>query len=184
MARRAVIEGEVIWQEVKLTEPETWAEAALGSLKFYLSLALCAIVLFLVYPNWFGKVIEALSAAPLPSQGLGFVVLVVTPVLAILLFFTVLGVPLGLIALTVFLATLVAGILVGIVWVGDAGFRLLGQSPDKSKWARVWSIFAAAAVLMLIGFIPYGGWVFFIVLLLGVGVMKRYFYQLYVDQEG
>lgn len=179
----AVIEGDVIRQESKLSDPETWLEAAVGSLKFYLSLAICAIVLFLVYPNWFGKVIERLGEAPFKSLGLGFVVLVVTPVLAILLLFSVLGVPLGLIALTVFLATLVAGILVGMVWVGDAGFRLLGQLPDKSKWSRVGSIFAAAAVLMLVGFIPYvGGWVFFIVLLLGIGAMKRYFYGLYIDQ--
>lgn len=180
----AVIEGEVIREETDLSDPETWAAEALGSLKFYFGLALCAIVLLLVYPNWFEKVIERSSEAPFKSVGLGFVVLVVTPALAILLLISGLGAALGLITLGVALATVVAGILVGIVCVGDAGFRALGQSPDQSKWVRVGSIVAAAAVLMLIGFVPYGGWVFFIVLLLGIGAMKRYFYRQYADQEG
>ncbi len=179
----AVVEGEVTRQEFRLEDPETWGEAFLDSLKFYLSLAICAVLIFMVYPHGLVKVVERLNESPFQSLGIGLVVLVMAPLTAILLLFTVIGIPLGLIALTVYLATLVAGLLMGLIWIGDAGFHLLGQEPDKTKWTRTGSIFAAAAVLMLIGFIPYvGGWIFFAVLLLGIGSMTQYFYRLYTTQ--
>lgn len=185
LADGAVIEGEIIRQEFSLSDPETWGEEVAGSLKFYLSLALCTIVIFLIYPRGSVQVAERLDEAPFKSLGLGFVVLVVVPIAAIVLLFTGLGVPLGLITLLVYLATLVASLLFALIWIGDAGFRLLGQKPDKSRWTRVWSILAAAVVLMLVDFIPtVGGWVFFAVMLLGIGAMKRYFYGLYVGLEG
>lgn len=181
----AVIEGVVERRQFDPGNIETWGEAFAGSLKFYLSLALSAILIFLLHPRFATNVVERLGEAPFESLALGFLGLVVTPILAILLLVSVLGVPLGLIALTVYLAMLVGSLLIAVTWIGDAGFRLLGQMPEKSKWTRVWSIIVGSAVLMLIDFVPYiGGWVFFIVLLLGIGAMKRYFYRLYVGQPG
>jgi cytoskeletal protein CcmA (bactofilin family) len=179
-----IIDGAIERQEFALGNIETWGEAFAGSLKFYLSLALSAILIFFLYPRFSAKVVERLDEALLQSLGLGFVVLVMTPVITILLLVTGLGAPLGLISLAVYLATLIVGLLLGIIWIGDAGFRLLGQTPGRSKWTRVWSIVAAAAALLLVKFIPYiGGWVFFITLLLGMGAMKMYFYRLYVGQR-
>lgn len=179
----AVIEGSIERQEFDFDNIETWGEELAGSLLFYLSLALSAILLFLAYPQSSANVLERLEEAPFRSLGLGLLVLIVTPIVAILLFVSVVGLPLGIIALTLYFAALIVGLLVGVIWVGDVGSRFLGQMPDQSKWIRVWSIIAAAIVLLLIGFIPYvGGLVFFVVLLLGIGSLKLQAYRLYVGE--
>lgn len=178
----AKIEGVVTWQELDLHHDfggPGWGFA--GTLAFFLSLAVSAIVLFLVFPGFSTSVVQRLQDAPFKSLGLGLVVLFATPFVALMLLVSVLGVPLGLIVLALYFVALIAGLLVGMIWIGDFGFRRLGKTPDESKWIRAWSIVAAAAILLIIGFIPFiGGLVLFLVLLLGIGALELFFYRLYI----
>ena len=179
----AVIEGEVEWHEFDFREFDDMGAGFAGTLVFFLSLAVSAIVLFLVYPHLSRKVVQQLHDAPFKSAGTGLLVLFTTPFVVLMLFVSVLGTPLGLVILALYFGTLIVGLLVGMIWTGDLGFRRLGKIPDESKWTRAWSIVAAAAVLLIVGFIPFiGGLVFFIVLLLGVGAVALHFYNLYVGQ--
>ena len=110
-------------------------------------------------------------------------VLFVTPFVVLMLMVSVLGIPFGLIVLGLYFVALIVGLLVGIIWIGDFGFRQLGKIPDESKWTRAWSIVAAAAILLIIGSIPFiGGLVFFLVLLLGIGALKLHLYRLYIGR--
>ena len=129
------------------------------------------------------KVLRQLDESPFKSLGLGLLVLSATPILAIILLVTVLGIPLGLIALTLYIVALIVGLLIGIAWIGDAWICLLGQLPDQSKGIRALSIVSGAAVLLIIDFIPYvGGWVFFLVMLMGIGAAELYLFRLYVGR--
>lgn len=178
----ARIEGVVTWQELDLRRDlggPGWGFA--GTLVFFLSLAVSAIVLFLIYPHLSTSVVQRLQHAPLMSFGIGLVVLFATPFVVLMLLVSVLGVPLGLIVLALYFVALVAGLLVGIIWIGDFGFRRLGKTPDESKWIRAWSIVAAAAILLIISFVPFiGSLVIFLVLLLGIGALELHFYRLYI----
>ncbi len=180
----ARIEGVVTRQELDLHRDFGGPGWGLGgSLVFFLSLAVSAIVLFLIYPHVSTTVVQRLQDAPFKSLGLGLLVFFATPFVVLMLLVSVLGVPLGLTVLALYFVALIVGLLVGIIWIGDLGFRRLGKIPDESKWIRAWSIIAAAAILLIIGFIPFiGGLVFFIVLLLGIGAVKLYFYGLYVSR--
>ncbi|MDH3638129.1 MAG: polymer-forming cytoskeletal protein [Gammaproteobacteria bacterium] len=180
----ARIEGVVNWHELDprrdFGDPG-WS--FVGNLVFFLSLAVSAIVLFLIYPRFSRSVVQQLQDAPFKSLGLGLLVLFATPFVVLMLLVSVLGVPLGLIVLALYFVALIAGLLVGIIWIGDFGFRRLGKTPDESKWIRAWSIVAAAAILLIIGFIPFiGGLVLFFVLLLGIGALELHFYRLYIGR--
>ncbi len=180
----ARIEGAVNWHELDLghdLDGRGWGFA--GTLVFFLSLAGSAIVLFLLYPRLSTTVVQRLQGAPFKSLGLGLLVLFATPFLVLMLLVSVLGIPIGLIVLALYFVALMVGLLVGIIWIGDFGFRRLGKIPDESKWTRAWSIVAAATILLIIGFVPFiGGLVFFIVLLLGIGAVNLYSYGLYVGR--
>lgn len=173
----AVIEGSVNRQEFDPGDIETWGTRISSSIKFYLSLAISAIVLFLVCPRTSARVVQPLQDSPFKSLGLGILVFFATPLIALTLLISVLGIPLGLIALTMFIVALVGGLLVAMTWVGDVVFRLVGQNPDTSKWMRTLSIASAAAILLIIDLIPYvGGLVYFALLLLGFGAVTLYCY--------
>ncbi len=176
----AVIEGVVDWHETDFGDFDDWGTDFAGNLVLFLSLAASAMALFLIYPRLSATVAQQLQAAPFRPLVLGLLVLFVTPFLVLMLLVSILGIPLALIVLALYIVALIAGLLVGIIWIGDAGFRRIGKVPDDSKWIRAWSIVAAALLLLIIGSIPViGGLAFLIVLLLGVGAVTLHFYQLY-----
>ncbi len=175
----AVIEGAVDWHESDFGEFDERGPGFAGTLVFFLSLAASAIVLFLIYSPLSSTAVQKLDNAPFKSLGLGLAVLFATPFVVLMLFGSVLGTPLGFIVLALYAVALIVGLLIGIIWIGDAGFRRLGKNPDKSKWIRAGSIVAAAALLLIVGLIPFiGGLAFLIVLMLGIGAVTLYFYQL------
>lgn len=179
----AVIEGAVDWHESEFGEFDDRGPGFAGTLVFYLSLAASAIVLFLVYAPLPATAVQRLDNAPFKSLGLGLAILFATPFVVLMLFVSVLGTPLAFIVLALYAVALIVGLLTGIIWIGDAGFRRLGKKPDDSKWIRAWSIVAAAALLLIVGLIPFiGGLAFLIVLLLGIGAVTLNFYQLFAGR--
>ena len=173
----AVIEGAVNRKAFDPGDIETWGAAISGSIKFYLALGISAFVLFLVCPRSCAAVLKPLHETPLKALGVGILVFFATPVLALVLLFSVFGVPLGLIALTMFFVALVGGLLIALAWIGEVVLRFFRRNPDASKWMRALSIFAAAATLLIIDMIPYiGGLVFFALILLGFGAVTLYGY--------
>jgi hypothetical protein len=150
---------------------------------FFLSLAVSAIILFLIYPHFTTSAVQQLQSTPFKSLAVGLLVLFVTPFVVLMLLVSILGMPLGLSVLALYFVALLVGFLISMIWIGDFGFRRLGKIPDESKWIRAGSILIAAAVLLVIDFIPFlGGLVLFLVLLLGVGATKLHLYKLYIGQ--
>ncbi len=173
----AIVEGAVNRREFDPGDIETWGEAFSGTLKFYLSLALSAMVLFLVCPRSSARLLQPLKDAPFKSLGFGILVFFASPLIALALLISVLGIPLGLIVLMGYIVALVGGLLIAMIWTGGLVFRLLGQKPEASKWMRALSIIAAAAVLLIIDLIPVvGGLAFFALILLGFGALTLHGY--------
>jgi hypothetical protein len=133
-------------------------------------LMLLAAVLAAALPAWYGRVLQTLRQQPGMSALAGLVAIVCIPVAAILLFVTIVGVPLGLLALLAYPAL----VLVGYVSTGVAGGRMaLARWRPAQQASRGWQALAAAAamlVLSLAASVPWvGGLVALAVLLLGVG---------------
>jgi len=103
----------------------------------------------------------------LKAAGLGFLVLVAAPVAALILAFTLLGLPIAI--LTLF--TWVAGLYLAKVFVG----ALIGQGILKPQAGQPPSFALSLLLGLFIVFvaidIPYvGGWLYFLVILLGLGI--------------
>jgi cytoskeletal protein CcmA (bactofilin family) len=180
----ARIEGAVNWHELDIRRDfadRGWSFA--GTLVFFLSLAVSAIVLFLINPHFTTSAVQQLQSTPFKSLVVGLLVLFVTPFVVLMLLVSILGIPLGLSVLALYFVALLVGFLISMIWIGDFGFRRLGKTPDQSKWTRAGSILVAAAVLLAVDFIPFlGGLVLFLVLLLGVGATKLFLYHVYISR--
>jgi cytoskeletal protein CcmA (bactofilin family) len=88
----------------------------------------------------------------------GFVLCVVVPVAAVMLLLTIVGIPLALVAMLLYVATLYPGQVFVCSWLGDAVLRGLGRrGPSTSPYLAVT---VGVIVLVVLVTIPFVGWIF------------------------
>jgi len=142
---------------------------------FVLALIVFGAVVQLVAPGLLAATGAMARERTWSSLGIGFLVLVVTPVAAGLLFVSVIGIPLGLFALT--LLAVAAGLALATVAlaIGSRIRRTAGVSSEATTTlAKMLWLAAGMIVLALISAIPFiGGLIFLVVLLVGLGAVYR-----------
>ncbi|NVK41283.1 MAG: hypothetical protein HWE39_08565 [Oceanospirillaceae bacterium] len=181
ISAEAQIAGEVVQKPLPeyLVEPPE-LHGGVRSILGILGPCVAGVVIYLLFPQASLATASAAQASPWKSLGLGFLVLVVTPVAMGLLFVTVVGYVLALMLLALYLVTLALGALAGFFAVGDLGLRLLGKAEIPSRSLRVLSIIAAIVIVAAIQFIPLlGGFIGFLVWLLGLGAVALSLYRAY-----
>lgn len=123
-------------------------------------------------PRKVSAVINEAVARPWPSLGIGALVAIVSPILAILLMVTVLGLYVGMIVLTVYaLMLLLASILVAF-YTGHIVWRLYRKDAEPNQWR---DLGIGAVVFLIFGLIPVVGWMAVCVLwLITLGALTTY----------
>jgi len=101
----------------------------------------------------------------------GFVLLVTVPVAAVVLLFTVVGIPLSTIGILLYLATLYPGVVFVAAWVGDGVLRRVRKTSGGPP-PILGSLAVGAIALGLLFAVPAAGWVFRLVaILVGFGAL-------------
>lgn len=137
------------------------------------SLLVLALLFVLLLPLATEQVADTVRTQLWMSLGLGVGGFLVPPVLALVLFITVIGIPLGWLFLVGYGAFLGAGILLGKVFLGFLlGVSILRALQKKQQVSPIWSVLLGTAIIKLLTYIPYVGWVVNIfVLLLAMGAL-------------
>ncbi len=153
---------------------ESSAFAFLSDLKWkfigFLMSLLAGLVLILLAPKWLSSVSEAVRSRPGPSAGWGALVLFVTPIAAIVTCITIIGIPLGLIALAlwgiaIYLAQIPVGLFVGKLIIGR--YREV-----EGKGIMVAALALGLVILKLLRLIPYlGFWIGVAAVIFGLGAV-------------
>lgn len=101
------------------------------------------------------------------SIGLGVAVLFLTPIIAILLAITVIGIPLAVILMLLWVVDLFLSIVFSGIMLGRI---LLKKYMPKKKDSLIWTMIIGVTIIKLLGLIPVVGWVFCLfAVLLGLG---------------
>jgi len=170
----AKITGNVTYEQIQWDHPHR----GYGIL-FSLTLVVAAIVLFLIFPGFTVSAVGRVSADPWRSLGVGLVLLVVTPIVALLLMSIVLGVWVGLSLLALYFLALVTALLIGCFFIGDWGARRLHKNV-KTTTRRLVSVTIAIILLGFIQLIPFiGGLLLIAILLLGLGAVMQQLHFVY-----
>lgn len=149
-----------------------------------ITLATAAVVLYLLFPRRATATARRIGRSPWAALGLGLAVLTATPLVVALLFASVLGVWLGLILLAAYLAALPAGLLLGLLFVGDAGAQAVHRRPEPGKGRTAFWLLLSVVALWLSGGLPLlGGLVGLALLLAGLGALSLGLHALYVREE-
>ena len=101
----------------------------------------------------------------------GFILLVTVPVAAVLLVFTVVGIPLSVIGMLLYAATLYPGLVFVAAWLGHWVLQRM-RRPGGEGPSIYWSVAAGSIALAVLFAVPFAGWVIrLIAILAGFGAL-------------
>jgi hypothetical protein len=143
-----------------------------GSWIWTIGLLLVAALLMVALPSFYARVVDTLRHRMRMSLLIGFVTLVCVPIAAIFFLITIIGVPLGLITLMLYLLLLIVGYVTTGISLGDWLLKRVKSSPSNSTLWRVGAAVVGVLVVSLLARIPWvGPWVSLIALLAGIGAL-------------
>lgn len=132
---------------------------------------LAAYVLFAVFRQKFERLVAAVSAGFWKNAGYGFLFAVAVPVASVILFFTVIGYYVAIIALAGYALAVMAAWLVAGAWFGS---WLASKVKRHVVGVGYGTIALGVALATLLTAVPFVGWLFGAVLLLaGFGAVAR-----------
>lgn len=179
IADGAQIAGAITHEPLKYRAPGVWACIAIAVL-FALGLAVVGIVLYLLLPAFTVEAAGTIGREPWKSLFLGLGVTAAPPLAVVLLFATVIGVPLGLVVTALYVVALVLGFLTAAFWLAEVGARLVRRGAVLTKGWRILALVVAVALLLIVGAIPWlGGLVLVAAVLLGLGAWSLRTYRAY-----
>ena len=146
------------------------AAAVMGKVVAFLMILVIGIIIILIMPRRLVSMADSIRTYPLPSLGWGAVILFATPIAAIIVCFTVVGIPIGLIALALYgIGIYLSHIPVGLL-IGRLILRRLTEV--ESKGLLVGALALGLVILVILRLIPFlGFWVGLATALFGLGAV-------------
>jgi len=141
-----------------------------GKVLGFLMALVTGIIIILIVPSRSVSIADLIRSKPWASLGWGAVILFATPVAAIMVCFTVIGIPVGLIALALYaIAIYISQVFVGLF----VGRWIIGRFREaESRAIMVGALALGLVILSLLRLIPYlGFWVGLAVALFGLGAV-------------
>ena len=181
IAAGAIIRGDVTHLPMPEVEPAPVLQAvALVGLLVTVGLILTGLVYYLLFPRFSVSAARQIEQAPLISLGLGFLVLLVGPLVILLLFSLGITFLLGILLAAAYFLMVVIGGLTGVIYVSDVTLRRLFNKATPGKGIMVLTLIGAFIVLGLVQLIPLlGSLAVFLLSVLGIGALKYQFIQQY-----
>lgn len=148
-----------------------WRGEGLGWV-WLMGLFLVGLLIALALPAFAARTSATIAANPWAALGLGFVALICIPATAIVLLITIVGIPLALMLMMLYFVALLAGYVVGALFLAERALLLLGRSTASGMGLQVLVFALVLVALALVAFVPLlGGLVRLAVLLLGLGAI-------------
>lgn len=186
IADGAVITGPITYDRIPEREARRARSfPAASSLLFSMHLFLAGLLVVIFLPRVETSVVATLRAQPARSLLAGFVLLVTTPVAALLLVISILGLPIGLAMGALYAIALFAGVLATAFFLGDAEARLLKTGPMVTRGQHAMLLLAGVLSLALLRSLL-GGLVVFASVLFGLGALGTLMlsaYQTYAHES-
>ena len=141
-----------------------------GKIALGIGLLAAGLLFILVFPGYSLNAARLIGLRPLASLGLGFALLIATPVAVIIAMVSMLGAILGLVVLAAYFIALLLAVLTAAIFLGDGLLRLVGRGPLTGIGRRLAALVLGVIVLMILSGVPLVGFFAFLAaLVLGLG---------------
>ncbi len=132
-----------------------------------ISMLVLGLILRALLPSFTGRVLTQMRKNPWGSFGLGIVTTIALPIVAVVLFITVIGIPVGVFLFMALWLLCLVGHIYSAFFIGQGIFTGL-----KAEVHHAWHLLAGLVVLGILTFIPLLGWLArAIFILIGVGAL-------------
>jgi len=183
IAAGAIVNGPITYERIPQREArKARAWPALSSLLFSVHVFLIGLLLVIFLPQVETSTVATLRAQPGKSLLAGFVLLVTTPVAAVVLIISILGLPIGLALGALYAMALVGGLVVTAFFIGDAEVRWLAPRPMVSPSQHALLLLAGVVTLAVLRSLL-GGVIVLASVVFGVGALMLSAYQAYSRQS-
>lgn len=178
----ATIEGEVAQKLPKSynVPADQWSNALHGMRAFarvmsILSAILIGLLLVKFFPHYMDRTAENIEHKTWPALGMGIIMLIVTPIVGVILLFTLIGLPLGFIILVSYMIAVYLAKVYFMLMFGKLALR-----PFTKKKSPYLAVIVGAVLYGIIMLIPVLNVLFgLFALLAGLGALAISEYQLY-----
>ena len=169
----AQVIGETSWEkpvEMKiksLVSPTTYSRRLIRKSLLFLPLMLIGLILIAITPRQIRMTMDSMHKIPGKSLGFGFIFFVCVPVGTIILFATIVGIPLALIILLIYFSALyVSKLFAGM----SIAMRIFHLQDKQGKRPMVMALIVGAVIVVLLSTIPkIGGFVGLLLVIFGLG---------------
>lgn len=163
------------WHGEMMGTGPSWAGAAAS----FIALLATSLLFLLVFTGFAQRASQRIRATPWPALGAGIAVLLGTPMLAVLLMFTLIGIPLGIALMMLFPLLLLMGCVVGVFSISQRVQRAMQKEALNASTAARLGFFALTLLLvLLLGSVPFIGSVILgAIMLLGTGACALELYH-------
>ncbi len=143
----------------------------------FLSAILTGLLMIWLAPDYSNSLTKQIKSAFWKNLGIGFAVLFLTPIAFVILMITVIGIPLGLITMALYMLTIYFSRLVVSLFIGKEFFKMINQK----NAANVWAYIVGLIIYTIVTFIPFiGGIASLLAVLTGMGaivIVKQNLYK-------
>ncbi len=174
----AVLEsGAVVRGETAYTKSPDVREAAKAGLVAFVSLWFVAkvfmvftgaVVVAYVFPRYSRELVTRTMTTPLSHLGRGVVFAIVTPIISVLLLFTVIGLMFGILGLLLYVSAMIFAAMITPLILGSLAHKLMFKAPEYE--VNIKTVLIGTVLYVLAGLVPViGGIAIFAMMLLALG---------------
>jgi len=154
------------WEWAGAVQGPSWV----GGVMSFLALLAFAVIFLLIVPQFGEQASDRIKASPWLALAVGLGSVITVPVLAVLLFATLLGIPLAIAVLALYPALMLAGFSVGVLLISRLLITSLRKQAPSSLMGRLGYFAAGLLLTLLMWRVPFiGGVLVGLLTLAGVG---------------
>ncbi len=167
------------WHGQMMGSGSGWAGTIAGTLASFVAMLAAAALFLLVFTGFSRRASTRMLATPWPALAAGVAVLLGTPLLAMLLLITLIGIPLGMVLMMLFPLMLLMGWVVGVFSIAQRVQRAIQKDASSGSSASMIGFFALTLLLLLLlGSVPFIGFLILLaIMLLGTGACALELYR-------
>lgn len=143
-----------------------------GSFLWFAGVFVAGALFLLLFPGYSTRAAETIAREPLKVLGLGLAILVCVPFVTVLLLITIIGIPLALLVIPLYLLLVFLGWVTTALFIAQRGLAAARTGKPATLGWRLLALLLGLVALWLLQRIPLvGGLVVFVALMAGVGAL-------------
>ena len=143
-----------------------------GSFLWFVGVFVAGALFLLLFPGYSTRAAEAIAREPFKVLGLGLAILVCVPFVVLLLLITIIGIPLALLVIPLYLLLVFLGWVTTALFIAQRGLAAARAGKPATLGWRLLALLIGLVALWLLQRIPLvGGLIVFVALVAGVGAL-------------